>query len=452
VTGTGSAGPAAPSDDPTKRREAARSAVIGAGPMGLVCALELVRAGEAVDLFEYDDRIGGMSASFDFDGLQIERFYHFICKPDEPLFALLRELGIDDKLRWADTRMGFFCDGRLYPWGTPQALLRFDRLGLVDKVRYALHVLYTKNVRDWRALDRIGATSWLKKWLGERVWGVLWRRLFELKFYEYGEHLSAAWLGTRIQRVARSRRSLVQETLGYLDGGSATLLQRLREEIESGGGCIHLRAPVQRVVTRGDAVRAIVVAGEERLFARVLSTVPIQYVPRLAPDLPKDFIAQIRRIENVPVVCVVLKLSRRLSENFWMNISDDGIDIPGVIEYSNLNPGAGPAIVYAPFYLPKTHPKFARDDVAFIEEVIGYLPRLNPAFRRNWVLATHCHRYEFAQTICPPGFYSMLPSMRTPIDGLFMADTAYYYPEDRSISESVRVGRELARLALRSRS
>jgi len=31
---------------------------------------------------------------------------------------------------------------------------------------------------------------------------------------------------------------------------------------------------------------------------------------------------------------------------------------------------------------------------------------------------------------------------------LFMADTAYYYPEDRSISESTTVGRKLARVAL----
>jgi hypothetical protein len=38
--------------------------------------------------------------------------------------------------------------------------------------------------------------------------------------------------------------------------------------------------------------------------------------------------------------------------------------------------------------------------------------------------------------------------MKTPIEGLFMADTSYYYPEDRSISESVAVGRRLAQTAL----
>jgi len=424
------------------------NAIIGAGPMGLVCAFELLKRGEAVEIFEHDDRIGGMSASFDFDGLAIERFYHFICKTDAPIFALLDELGLTDKLRWSDTKMGLYCAGRLYRWGTPLALLAFDRIGWIDKLRYALHVLHTKGIRDWRALDRVAAVPWLKKWLGERAYRVLWQRLFDLKFYEFSDRLSAAWLGTRIQRVARSRKSIMQESLGYIEGGSETLLRRLREEIEARGGRIHLRTPVQRVSTRNGKVHGVVVGGEERPFDRIISTVPIQYVPRLAPDLPESFAQRIRAIENVPVVCVVLKLRHALTENFWMNICDDTIDIPGIIEYSNLNPGAGPAIVYAPFYMPKTHAKYARDNAEFIEETLGYVTRINPRFTREWVLAVHCHRYEFAQTICPPGFYAMLPPMRTPIDGLFMADTSYYYPEDRSIAESARVGRILAAEAL----
>ena len=53
-------------------------------------------------------------------------------------------------------------------------------------------------------------------------------------------------------------------------------------------------------------------------------------------------------------------------------------------------------------------------------------------------------RYEFAQTVCGPGFLAKLPPMQTSIRGFLMADTAYYYPEDRSISESIRIGRDLA--------
>ena len=37
----------------------------------------------------------------------------------------------------------------------------------------------------------------------------------------------------------------------------------------------------------------------------------------------------------------------------------------------------------------------------------------------------------------------MIPPVQTPIAGLQIADTCFYYPEDRGISESVRPGQEM---------
>jgi protoporphyrinogen oxidase len=422
-------------------------AIIGAGPMGLMCAMDLLEKGHEVDIYERDDRIGGMSASFDFDGLDIERYYHFICKTDYPLFDLLKRLGLSDKLRWTDTKMGFYYNGKLYPWGTPMALLKFDGLGIVSKFRYGLHAMYTKGIKDWRPFDKIQATTWIRKWIGDKAYNVLWKSLFDLKLFEYSDQISAAWIGTRIKRVALSRRNLMQETMGYLEGGSDDLLQAMERFIVERGGHIHLQAGIDKVCVEQGRVSGVMVAGEQRPCDTVISTAPIQYVPRLVPDLPANFAAQINAIKNIPVACVILKLKQPLSENFWMNINDPTIAIPGVIEYSNLNK-MSPSILYAPFYMPKTHPKWTQSNDALIDEVIGYLKKLNPAFEPDWVLARHCHRYDFAQTICPPGFYEMLPPMKTPIEGLFMADTGYYYPEDRSINESIHVARELARQAL----
>lgn len=415
--------------------------------MGLMVAIELLKNGCDVEIYERDDRIGGMSASFDFDGLEIERYYHFICKTDYPLFELLDELGLTDRLRWTDTKMGFFFNNKLYKWGTPTALLKFDGLGLVSKVRYGLHAMYAKGIKDWRPFDRITAVSWIKKWIGEKAYRVLWKSLFELKLFEHADEISAAWIGTRIKRVALSRRNLMHESMGYLEGGSAILLEKMREYIESRGGKIHLSSGIDEVISSGGRVTAIRLGDEIRPCDSVISTAPIQYVPRLVPGLPSSFADQIRRIENIPVACVILKLKQPLSENFWMNINDPQIEIPGLIEYSNLT-GQSTKIVYAPFYMPKTHPKWNRTNQELIDEVLGYLPRINPAFCPDWVLASHCHRYEFAQTICPTGFYDMLPPMKTPIDGLYMADTGYYYPEDRSINESVAVAKTLAAAAL----
>ena len=54
-------------------------------------------------------------------------------------------------------------------------------------------------------------------------------------------------------------------------------------------------------------------------------------------------------------------------------------------------------------------------------------------------------RLRYAQPVCPPGFVAMIPPVQTPIAGLQIADTCFYYPEDRGISESVRYGRIMAR-------
>ncbi|MEE7546090.1 NAD(P)/FAD-dependent oxidoreductase [Xanthomonas sp. Kuri4-1] len=424
-------------------------AIVGSGPMGLMAAMELLDRGHAVDVYERDDRIGGMSAQFDFDGLLIERYYHFICKTDYPLFALLERLGLSDRLHWTDTKMGYFYDGKLYPWGTPFALLQFPHLGPIDKLRYAMHVMYTKGIKDWSALDRENARDWITRWIGRNAYKVMWEKAFALKFFEYQNDLSASWIGTRIKRVALSRRNLLNESMGYLEGGSAVLLEKMSAEVRRRGGRILLSQSIEEVVSTDGKVTGIRTPDGEQPYEAVISTAPIQYVPKMVPGLPKAFADQVGTIENIPVACVILKLSQPISENFWMNISDERISIPGLIEYSNLNSGKGPGehVVYAPYYMPKTHPKWEWSNQQLIDEVISYLPMINPAFKPQWVLATHCHRYEYAQTICPPGFQGMLPPMKTPLQGFYMADTAYYYPEDRSINESIAVGKTLAEIA-----
>ena len=79
-------------------------AIVGAGTLGLTTAHHAVKAGHAVDVFEADTVAGGMAAHFDFAGISLERYYHFVCKADRATFELLEELGLAHAMRWRPTR------------------------------------------------------------------------------------------------------------------------------------------------------------------------------------------------------------------------------------------------------------------------------------------------------------------------------------------------------------
>jgi len=422
-------------------------AVVGAGVMGLTLAYELIKTGYDVTVFEKDDRPGGMSASFDFDGLIIERYYHFFCKPDTPIFELLKELGIDHLLKWKETQMGFFYEGKLYKWGNPAALLLFPRLGLISKIRFGLQVFLSVKRDRWDKLDRITAARWAKDWSGKKAYNALWDSLLRLKFHWFHDQISAAWVWRRLRRVGRSRKNMFTETLAYLEGGVEELLTGLQKKIIAGGGKIFLNANVKHIDVDKNKVTGLVVNGEEHFFDGVVTTVPLPYIPRLIPGLPGEVTKKYAGLDNIGVVCVLLKLSSPLTENFWLNISDRTIELPGVIEFSNLNP-LPEKLVYFPFYLHRTDEKFSKSDQYFIDLVKGYCKRINRNFGESWVLGQRVHRYEYAQPVCPPGFSQGLPPVKTVIEGLYVMDTSYYYPEDRSISESVNAAQKLGSILI----
>lgn len=414
--------------------------------MGLAAAYRALRLGHQVTLLEAAPEPGGMAAHFDFDGLSIERFYHFVCKSDDPTFALMDELGIGDKMRWRATSMGYFTKGELNPWGDPVSLLRFPHLSLVEKFRYGLLAFVSTKRASWPALEHVSAKDWIERWSGRSVYAKMWHPLFALKFYEYADNVSASWIWTRVRRIGRSRRSLMQEELGHIEGGSQTLVDALMAAIRAGGGEVRLGEPALRVETEDGHVREVVTPNGRYPADAVISTVPTPLVSRLVPDLPEASKAAYDAIANIGVVCVMLKLKRPVTPHFWVNVVEPDMPIPGIIEFSNLRPmPGGESVVYVPYYMPVTNPLWARPDQAFLDEALGCLRRINPALTEADVLAGQVGRLTHAQPVCPPGFAATLPPVQTPIAGLQVADTCFYYPEDRGIAESIRIGERMAR-------
>ncbi len=413
--------------------------------MGLAAAYRAAVNGHSVDVFEAAADPGGMAGHFDFGGVSLERFYHFVCKTDTPTFDLLAELGIADSLRWRGTSMGVATEGALFNWGDPLALLRFPHLTFFQKLRYGLFAFVCVRRDRWPAIEFESAQDWIIRWCGEDIYNRLWKPLFKLKFYEYADNISAAWIWTRIRRIGRSRRNMFQEELGYLEGGSITLINALIKGIEAHGGRVHLGEGARRVLVQSGHVTGIETADRTLSADAVISTVPIPLVSKLVPDLPEEWRQSYEAMHNIGVICVIFKLRRSVSPHFWVNVSEPDIEIPGVIEFTNLRPLGQDTIVYVPYYMPVTNQKFSWPDEQLIRESFVCLQRINPSIAESDVRDTKVARLRYGQPICEPGFAAKIPPVQTPIAGLQIADTCFYYPEDRGIAESVRLGSEMAK-------
>jgi hypothetical protein len=96
--------------------------------------------------------------------------------------------------------------------------------------------------------------------------------------------------------------------------------------------------------------------------------------------------------------------------------------------------------------MPTTNERFLWPDERLVDDASQCLKILNSDLTTADLLDTKVSRLRHAQTVCPPRFASSSPPKQTPILGLQVADTSSYYPEERSIAESVSLGRMMARI------
>jgi protoporphyrinogen oxidase len=430
-----------------------RICIIGAGLAGLASAYDLGRQGRPITLLESSRDLGGLASSIRINGHPVERFYHFICRPDHDLIQLVEELGIGDRLHWRRSRTDFFHNGRLYGFGSPLDLLRFSPVPFFQRIRFGLNVINSRYRREWSRLDRLSARAWLIQQIGETAYEVIWDPLLRVKFGDFHDRVSAAWIWHRINRVARSRRHVWEpEHLGYLEYGSYTVIGALAERLKQMPNVtVRADVSVSRIEISEGRVTGVRLAGEDEAIPCdvVVSTAALPVLLSLAPDLAEDYRRQLAGIDYLGVVCGLLKLRQPLTRAFWTNINDPRIPYNGCIEYTNLNRHldlGGSSIVYIPYYLPTSHERFAYSDERLMQEFVDGLRLVNLAFDETWIEEAHISRAAYAQAICSTGFVDRIPEHQTPVEGLYITDSTQFYPEDRTISAAIRMGRTVARL------
>jgi protoporphyrinogen oxidase len=432
-----------------------RHVIVGGGVLGLTAAWELSRRGVPVTVLEQVAEPGGLARTFPICGSRLECFYHHYFVGDKAALKLFRELRLEHALQWRPASMGVYFRNRLYPFSTPKDLLGFSPLSFANRIRFGLTSLRLAGIKDWHALEAVRAQDWIIKHYGQQAWEIIWGPLLHGKFGKYAPEIGLPWFYGRVRNRAQNRLpGKSKEQLGYLTGSNQVFLDALVSAITEQGGEVLCLSPVKKLMLDRPGKYRLIIPGRQIKAERVAFTIASPLIPDLMPPQAMGghpYWHRLRAQAYIGNVCVILALSRSLSPIYWMNMADATCPFIAIIEHTNFIPAEtyqGKHLVYLSAYLPVEHPLYQAEKSELLKVFYHALERLLPAFSPELVENAELYKEPFAQPVVRTHYSQNLIPLASPLPGLWIANMAGIYPEDRGINYSVELGSRLAEAML----
>ena len=217
---------------------------------------------------------------------------------------------------------------------------------------------------------------------------------------------------------------------------------------------LELSNPVEKIERLPSGVLALSTRKGQTQHDQCLVTTSPALLARLAPTLPPDYLQGLLDLKSMGAVVMVLALKQRLSEQgyYWFNLPKSaGFPFLALVEHTKfLTPEnfGGDHILYAGDYLEPEHEYFRMSKDELLQRLLPAMSRINPAFKPDWVRDTWLFKTKYAQPVPLVNHSQNIPSIRTPISGLYFASMSQVYPWDRGTNFAVEIGRKAALMML----
>ncbi len=421
-------------------------AIIGAGFAGLSAAYNLSKKGIDVTVFEINDKPGGLAVGFENPNWNwsLEKHYHHWFTNDNSVLDLCKETGYEVIIKRPKTST--FLDNQIFQLDSPMSLLSFSKLSLVNRIRTGLVLAYLKFTPSWKSLENITAQKFLRKYNGEKAWTILWKPLFEKKFSNYANEIPASWFWARIKKRTPS--------LAYPSGGFSHFAEHLEKKIKGNKGKIIYETKVASISKKSGKL-AIGTNKQEYLFDRVICTLPSPLFVSITKGLGERYKKKLLNLKGIGAINLVLSLKKPFLNDgtYWLNVNDLGFPFLAIVEHTNFMNKKhynNENIIYIGNYLPHDHHYFALKASDLVSEFLPFLNKINPNFNKSDINNSYLFKAKFAQPIIPLNYSENIPALKTPIEGLYLANIQQVYPWDRGTNYAVELGVKVSELVINS--
>lgn len=418
--------------------------IVGGGIMGMTLALRLAQQGKKVTLFEAAPELGGLVSSWKMNDVEWDKFYHVILLSDFGTRGILKEIGLEDKIEWVETKTGFYMNGKLYSMSDTIEFLKFPTLNLIDKFRLGLTILVASRIKNWKKLEKIPVTDWLKKWSGSNTFNKIWLPLLRAKLGESYTKTSAVFIWATIQRLYGARRSgLKKEMFGYVPGGYKVVIEAFKQKLLAEGVDIKTGYAASEIKAAPNSKAQISFTnGNIEEFDKVISTLPSGLSAKLCSGLTEKEIQKLNNIDYLGVICVAVLLDKPISNFYVTNVTDSWVPFTGVIEMSALVDKkyfGNNNLVYLPKYVSPVDPLFNYSDEEIKKTFITNFKKMYSWLTDDNIKFVGVARARHVITVLTKDYSVNLPAPATSIPNVYIINTSYILDGTLNVNETIRV-------------
>lgn len=423
-------------------------AVLGGGIAGLTAAHELAAAGHKVVLLELANQLGGLGTYFDWNGLDVDKFYHCQMPSDDDLLQLIDDVGMTDQMYWKPTRMGFVVSGKRYSFNGALDLLKFAPLNFFERIRFGVISLLLRKLGEGKDLDNTRIEDWLTSLYGKSIWRKILRPLFQSKFGPAAGDMPALYIW---ERLGREKNTVSR---GYLKGGMKALIDAIEAKLVKLGVDIHTGVAVEKMdEITGYGVEVGLNNGIKIEADWAISTLPLPLLKTAIEDTHLEDKVRIPDVRYQGVVNAMFFLKRPLDNYYWAPVVDSGTEFDGVVEITELidtEHFGGHHVAYVMKYCDRDSKLFKQPEEEIAQRWTQQLLALYPDLEvtTDDVDDVRVFKAPFVEPAYPLGYSELKPQVNEHNSRLYLATSSQVYPRITAWNSSVWMSKQVVRQLL----